>query len=141
MSTVPYLIGFVLALASVALSSLIRLERRTFYTTVLIVVATYYILFAVMGGSSRALVIESLVAGLFVLFAAIGFRTHLWIVATGLALHGAQDFVHGAFVMNAGVPNWWPAFCGSYDVAAAIALMWLIRRQPARSASHLKAAL
>jgi hypothetical protein len=123
----PYLIGIVVALASVALASLIRLERRTFYTTVLMLVATYYVLFAVIGGSSRALVIESSVMGLFVLCAVIGSRTSMWIVAAGLALHGAFDFfVHDALVTNPGMPAWWPAFCGAYDVAAAVAIAALI---------------
>jgi hypothetical protein len=127
----PYLIGIVLALATVALASWIGLDRRTFYATVLIVVATYYALFAVVGSSSRALLIELAVMGLFVLLAAIGFRTSMWIVAAGLALHGAFDFfVHGGLVTNPGMPAWWPAFCGAYDVAAAIALAFLIWKRP-----------
>jgi hypothetical protein len=125
----PIVIGVVLALVAAVAAIWIGLDRRSFYATVLVVVGTYYVLFAVMGASSRVLVIESLVASLFALMAAIGFRTHTWIIAAGLALHGAFDFVHGALVTNPGMPVWWPAFCGSYDVAAAIMLAVLISNQ------------
>ena len=123
-----YLVGIVLALATVFAAAWIGLDRRSFYATLLMVIATYYVLFAVMAGSSHAIVIESSVLGLFVLLAAIGFRRSMWIVALALALHGAFDLVHGAVVTNPGVPTWWPAFCASYDVVAAISLAWLTRR-------------
>jgi hypothetical protein len=40
---------------------------RSFAPTVLIVIASYYVLFAVHGGSSQALVVESVAAGGFML--------------------------------------------------------------------------
>jgi hypothetical protein len=58
--------------------------------------------------------------------AAIGFRTSLWIVAGGLALHGAFDFVRHSFLTAPGAPEWWPAFCGAYDVVAALGLATLL---------------
>ena len=39
-----------------------------------------------------------------------------------------MDFFHGRFVANPGVPAWWPAFCGAYDVAAAGYLAWRLTR-------------
>ncbi len=127
----PWLIGILLGLATAVMGSWIGLDRRSFYATVLIVVGHYYVLFATMGASTGVLVIESIGMLVFVLLAAIGFRTRTWIIAAGLALHGAFDFfVHGALVTNPGMPVWWPAFCGSYDVAAAIALAFLIWNQP-----------
>jgi hypothetical protein len=133
----PLLIGVVLALLAAVAAIWIGLERRTFYSTVLVIVGSYYVLFAVMGASSRVLVIELVAMSLFAVMAAIGFRTSIWIVVAGLALHGAFDFVHGRLVMNPGVPVWWPAFCGSYDVAAAIALAYLVHRAPEPSEFHL----
>jgi hypothetical protein len=47
-------------------------------------------------------------------------------VAAALALHGVFDLVHGSLIANPGVPLWWPAFCSTYDVAAAGYLAWLI---------------
>jgi hypothetical protein len=60
---VAYLVGAILALAVGGLSSVVGLDRdRAFYPTVLIVVASYYALFAVVGESTHALVIEAVVA-------------------------------------------------------------------------------
>jgi hypothetical protein len=123
----PYLIGALLALATGVLGRTAGLDRdRAFYPTVLIVVASYFSLFAVIGESTRALVLETLVAGVFVALAIAGFRTSLWLVVTGLAVHGVSDLGHGAVISNPGVPGWWPAFCSAYDVAAAGFLAWLL---------------
>jgi hypothetical protein len=105
----------------------VRLDRdRAFYPTVAIVIASLYSLFAVIGGSTRALVVESTVGAGFIALAVFGFRTSLWMVAAALALHGLFDLVHGSLIANPGVPLWWPAFCLTYDVAAAGYLAWLI---------------
>jgi hypothetical protein len=125
-----YLIGVLLALASVVMALVVGFDRRTFYATMLIIVATYFVLFAAMSGAMRAVMLESVVMALFIGLAAIGYRRGEWIVAAGLAAHGLSDFVHGAVIANPGTPSWWPGFCASYDLAAAIALVWIIR--PAR---------
>jgi hypothetical protein len=113
------LIGIVLALASAALAATIKFDRRTFYAVVLIISATYYVLFALMAGSLRAMIIESLVMTTFVLFAGVGFRLNPWLIVAGFAAHGTLDLVHGLLISNPGVPAWWPPFCMAYDVVAA----------------------
>ena len=131
----PYVIGIVLALAVSVYATALRLDRdRAFYPTVLVVVASYYVLFAVMGGSGRVIVVESLVMGVFVLAASLGFRHSLWLVVAALAAHGVQDLFHARLVANPGVPAWWPAWCLSYDVAAAGYLAWRLTQNPARRA-------
>ena len=121
----PYVIGIVLALAVGAFATAVRLDRdRAFYPVLLIVFGSYYVLFAILGGSGRAIVIESLVTGGFALVATVGFRRNLWLVAAGLVAHGAMDLVHGRMVANPGVPAWWPAWCMSYDVVAGAYLAW-----------------
>ncbi|MEO8131935.1 MAG: hypothetical protein ABI822_32875, partial [Bryobacteraceae bacterium] len=76
-----YLIGVLLAAVVCVFARLTGFDRdRVFYPTVLIVVATYYILFAVMGKSTAALMIESLAAGSFATAAVVGFKRNLWIV-------------------------------------------------------------
>jgi hypothetical protein len=100
---------------------------RAFYPTVTIVVASYYCLFAVLGGSTRALTMELLVAAAFISAATIGFRSSLWLVAAALGGHGVFDLAHNAILSNPGVPAWWPSFCATYDVTAAGYLAWLIR--------------
>ena len=89
---------------------------RSFYPTVLIAIASYYVLFAVMGGSGRALVIEIAAASVFLLLAVLGFRKHLWLVSAAIVGHGCFDFVHHLFIENPGVPRWWPGFCLAFDV-------------------------
>jgi hypothetical protein len=126
-SGMPYIIGIVLALLSVVLARLAALDRdRAFYPTILIVIATYYVLFAVIGGSFGALVVESIVMTAFAIVAVLGFRFNLWLVVFALAAHGVFDFVHGNVVVNPGVPIWWPGFCLAYDVVAAGFLAWLL---------------
>lgn len=118
-----YLIGIMLALAVGGLATIIGFDRsRSFYPVVMIVIATYYCLFAVMGGSSGALSIETVIALLFAAAAIIGFRTNLWLVVAALAGHGAMDLVHRHIVANPGVPAWWPGFCAGYDITAAACL-------------------
>ncbi len=122
-----YITGIVLALLTVVLARLAGLDRdRAFYPTILVVIATYYVLFAVIGGSFGALVVESIVMTTFAIIAVLGFRLNLWFVVFALAAHGVFDFVHGNVVVNPGVPAWWPAFCLAYDVIAAGFLAWLL---------------
>jgi hypothetical protein len=129
-----YLSGFVLALAVSAYAMLIGLDRdRAFYPTVLIVVAAYYVLFAVMGGEVRTLIEESLIAGCFLLVATMGFKRSSWLIVVALAAHGLLDLVHGSVVSNGGVPPWWPAFCMTYDLTAAGFLAWTLHRSPSLS--------
>ena len=99
----------------------------------MIVIAAYYVLFAVMSGSVQTVVIESLVMALFAAAAVAGFRRNAWLVVVALAGHGAFDAVHGHLIENTGVPAWWPAWCLAYDVGAAAGLAWLLRRPLASS--------
>ena len=122
-----FVIGIALALAVGLLARLVRLDRdRALYPVAMIVIASYYILFAVLGGSAYALILETLVAVLFVALALWSFKSSLWLVAAALAAHGIFDLIHGAFITNPGVPDWWPSFCLAYDVTAAGYLAWLL---------------
>ena len=68
-------IGVLLALAVGLLATGLGLDRdRACYPVVTIVIATYYALFAVMGASTHALVLESLVGAVFLAVAVSGFR-------------------------------------------------------------------
>jgi hypothetical protein len=132
----PYLVGLGLALGVSLFARVVGLDRdRAFYPTVLIVVAILYDLFAVMGGTTRSLLLEMLAGGVFLLLAVLGFKRNLWFAAAGLAGHGVFDFFHGRLIFNAGVPAWWPSFCGAYDVTAAVFLAWLQRKSMARCES------
>jgi hypothetical protein len=139
-----YVVGIVLAPLVAVFARVVGLDRdRSFYATVLIVVASYYILFAVMGGSTRALVVESMAMAMFVALAVAGLKRGTWIVAVGLVAHGVFDFVHADIISDPGVPQWWPAFCGTYDVVAGVVLAGLCRSSFSTtsrvSSSHLTA--
>ena len=128
-------VGACLAFAVGVFATVVRLDRdRAFYPTVAIVIASLYSLFAVMGGSTRALVVESIVGVGFIALAVLGFRSSLWLVVAALAGHGVFDLVHGTVISNPGVPRWWPAFCLAYDVAAAGYLAWLIMSRRTKAA-------
>jgi hypothetical protein len=134
---VAYLVGAALALAVGAFATLVGLERdRAFYPTILVVIALYYALFAVMGGSMYALALESIGIAAFVAAAAVGFKRSLWVVVAALAAHGAYDFVHGQLFTNPGVPQWWPAFCLAFDVVAAAYLAWLLSRSRVHTSAY-----
>ena len=129
-------IGVCLALFVGVLATALRLDRdRAFYPTVTIVIASYYALFAVMGASTHTLVLESLVGAAFLLSAAYGFRSSLWIVVAALAARGIFDLVHGSAIPNPGVPTWWPGFCLAYDVTAAVYLACLLGSGRIRAAA------
>lgn len=120
-----YIIGVTLALAVASFATLLGLDReRSFYATVTIVVASYYALFAVMGGVTGALIVELFIIAGFVVLAAMGFRFSPWLFVIALAGHGLLDAVHGHVITNPGVPDWWPMFCMSYDLTAAAYLAW-----------------
>ena len=126
-----YLIGLILAAATICLASGVGLGRdRSFYPTVLIVVGSYYVLFAAMAASRRALVVESVVGGIFLLFAVFGFKRNLWFVVVALIGHGLFDFVHHFFINNPGVPHWWPGFCLAFDALLGVFLAMRLIRHP-----------
>ena len=96
-------------------------------------IASYYVLFAVMGGSVHALIVELLAMTGFLLMAFLGFKFNLWLVVAALSAHGLFDWIHPRLVTNPGVPAWWPPFCLAYDISAAGFLAWLLRRSASRS--------
>ncbi len=129
-------VGTFLALAVGLFATAVGLDRdRGFYPTVTIVIASYYVLFAVMGASTHALLLESVVAATFLAAAAVGFRSSLWVVVIALAGHGVFDLAHSGVISNPGVPSWWREFCLTYDVAAAAYLAWLLRSKRIRAAA------
>lgn len=118
-----YVVGVALALGACGLGTVAGLERdRAFYPVMMIVIASYYDLFAVMGADERVLGVEAAYSAAFVCLALIGFKTSLWIVAAALFGHAGFDLAHGHVVTNLGVPAWWPMFCASIDAVAAFYL-------------------
>ena len=119
-----YVVGAGMALGVGLFTTIVGLDRdRALYPAILIVIAFYYDLFAVMAGGA-ALIPETGAIVVFLGAAVIGFRTNLWIVVVALVGHGVFDWYHGALIENAGVPAWWSMWCLSYDAAAGAYLAW-----------------
>ena len=134
-----YLVGVILGLAVGGFGVLSGFDRdRAFYPTALIVIAAYYVLFAVMGPSSYStLGVEIAVGLVFSTVAVLGFKKSMWLAAAGIAGHGVFDFfVHHALVTNPGMPFWWPGFCGTIDLVIGGWLavrLWMLREPAAQS--------
>jgi uncharacterized membrane protein HdeD (DUF308 family) len=133
-----YLIGVVLALGVAAFATADGFDReRSFYPTVMIVIASYYILFAVMGASRNTLIVEILVACVFSVVAVLGYRISAWFLAAALVGHGVFDLVHHLVIDNPGVPPWWPGFCGAFDALFGAVLAVQLIRHPERVSARL----
>jgi hypothetical protein len=120
-----YIVGVLLGFAVPLFARAVGFDRdRSFYTVVLVVTASYYDLFAILGGSTHALLSELVATAAFIILSAVAFRRNLWLVVVGLLAHGVFDIVHGGLIEDPGVPRWWPMFCLMFDVAAAAYLAW-----------------
>ena len=115
--------GLITAVAVVGLGYATHQGRSLpFYSTVMIVIALAYVLFAVMAEGLRPILIETAVAAGFVAMAVAAARGTnrrgaAGLVAAGLVAHGGYDLVHHALVTNSVVPAWWPLYCGVVDVS------------------------
>lgn len=128
---IPVVVGVLLAVGVAALGKFTRFdEDRSFYSTVLVIIASYYVLFAILGGSGHALVWELVVAVGFSAVAIIGALYLPMLVGIGITAHGLFDLVHHVLIENPGVPTWWPSFCGSIDVALGL---WVVTITPSRA--------
>ncbi|MES2895973.1 MAG: DUF3703 domain-containing protein [Pseudomonadota bacterium] len=137
-----YLIGLVLALGVATFAAGVGFARsRNFYPVMLMVIASYYMLFAVQAGDAGSLVLEAWILCGFLSLAVAGFRWNLWLVVAGLLGHGALDLVHPHWLPASGAPSWWPPFCLAFDVAAAACLaVRLLPPSPPVIAAELSAA-
>lgn len=128
-----YVVGIVLGFVVAAIGTFFGFDReRSFYSTVLIVVASYYALFATMGASTGTLGIETAVGVGFLVLALIGFKKSMWLVAAGIVGHGVFDAVHHVFIENPGMPVWWPGFCGTIDIVMGGYLVIRLRTMASR---------
>ena len=129
-----YLVAVILGVVLVGFARTAGFDRdRAFYPTALIVIGSYYVLFATMGTAPYStLAIEIAVGLVFSVIAVLGFKKSMWLVAAGIAGHGFFDFlVHPALVTNPGMPVWWPGFCGTIDIVLGGLLavsLWTARK-------------
>ena len=120
----PLSIGAGLAIVLALGASITRADQdRSFYPTILIVIAAYYVLFAFMSG--EGIVEEIVVASVFAIAAIAGGMMWPVLVGVGIFLHGVFDFLRPMFISNSGVPTWWPAFCAGVDILLGAWVIWL----------------
>lgn len=132
----PYLIGVAVAVLVVVFGALSGFQReRAFYPLIVIVTASYYVLFAALSGDLRVVAAEFGFMLPFVALGVLGLRRGIGFAAAGLAAHGLLDLVHGHLLVNAGLPVTWPAFCLAFDVVGAGYVAWLVRRHPSLAAA------
>ena len=94
------------------------LDDAIVYAFGLVLIAAVYIGFAVADGRSRVLAVETGVASVFVVVAAVGVTGSAWLLVAGLAGHGLKDLWQHRTGFVAGT-RWWPPFCATDDVVAA----------------------
>jgi hypothetical protein len=113
------------ALQAASPLALFWLEPATVYALGLVLIAPVYIGLGVADGRPRVVAVETVVASLFVLVAAVGITTSGWVVVVGLVCHGLKDaWQHRTgFVANT---RWWPPFCAAVDFVAAALIAVLI---------------
>jgi hypothetical protein len=129
----PYVVGIVLSSGVAWFARSVGFDRdRAFYPTVMIVVASYYMLFAAMSGSVQTVLLESVPMAIFSMAAVAGFKSSPWVIVGALAGHGLFDVLRGEVLANPAVPVWWPAFCSTYDLGAAASLAWLVIHESTR---------
>jgi hypothetical protein len=89
------------------------------------VIAAIYIGFAVADGRPAVIAVETTVAALFVVVAALAVTGPAWLLVIGLAGHGAKDLWQHRSGFVAGT-RWWPPFCAVVDFTVAPVLAVLI---------------
>jgi len=101
------------------------LDPATVYALSIALIAAVYIGFAVADGRPRVIAVETAVAAVFVVLAAVGVTGPAWLLVFGFVGHGLKDLWQHRrqFVANT---RWWPPFCLVVDWVAAAILVVLI---------------
>ena len=98
------------------------LDPATVHALSIALIAAVYIGFAVADGRPKVIAVESAVAGVFVVLAAVGVTGSAWLLVIGYAGHGLKDAwqEHRQYVANT---RWWPPFCATIDLLVAAILI------------------
>jgi hypothetical protein len=130
---VEYLVGLTLAVFFCAAAAALGMDReRVFYPAVTMAVASYYLAFAVIDGRGEVMLLEVVIASVFIVAAVLGFRRNPLIAVLALGGHGVMDAFHHHLVHNNGVPGSWPGFCMTFDVVAAVMVAVLMQARARR---------
>jgi hypothetical protein len=111
--------GVVVGLAQVASPlAFWWLDAVTVYAFGLVLIGAIYIGFAVADGRPKVILVETTVASVFVVVAAIAVTGSVWWIVVGLVGHGLKDLWQHR-TRFVGTTRWWPPFCAVVDFVAA----------------------
>ena len=101
------------------------LAPATVYALGLTLIAAVYIGFSVADGRRTVIAVETGVASIFIVVAAVAVTGPAWFIVGGLAGHGLKDLWQHrtGFVAST---RWWPLFCAVVDLVAATAIALMI---------------
>lgn len=95
------------------LNELKRLELTSF---LLVLIGSVYYGFALLSKHKKTMVIEIIVATMFVVMGVFGLWFSPWILVIGLFLHGIWDISHhNSSFKLVKIPQWYIPFCATYD--------------------------
>lgn len=97
------------------------LPAATVYALGLALIAAIYIGFSVADGRWQVIAVECIVAGAFVVVAAVSVTASAWFLVAGFAGHGLKDLWQHR-TQYVATTRWWPPFCASVDVVVAAVL-------------------
>jgi hypothetical protein len=101
------------------------LDPATVYALGLALIAAVYIGFAVADGRPSVIVVECVVAAVFVVLAAAGVTGSAWLLVVGFLGHGLKDLWQHRSHYVADT-RWWPPFCLVVDWVVAAVMVVLI---------------
>lgn len=118
------LIGLGLGIVTIILHLILTETRRLELTSFLLVlIGSVYYGFALLSKHKRAMIIEIVVASVFVAMGIFGLWFSPWILIIGLFLHGLWDIAHhNSSIKLVEIPQWYVPFCATYDWVIAIYL-------------------
>ena len=123
---IEFAVGVFLAIIVAVSSTYLKFDRDiSFHSTLLTVIASYYILFSFL--SMEAIWAELSVSIFFIALAFLGAIRLPLLIGIGLILHGIFDLFHSSIIDNSGVPSWWPLFCMAVDVVLGLWFIYLVK--------------
>jgi len=126
--TIPnILIGLGLSAITIILHLMLSKTKGLELTSFLLVlIGSVYYGFALLSNHKKAIIIEVLVASIFVLMGIFGLWFSPWILIAGLLLHGVWDLAHHNSSGNlVDIPQWYVPFCATYDWTIALYLVFV----------------
>jgi hypothetical protein len=121
---VPVLWGLVIGIIQAGSALALRwLDAATVYALELVLIAAVYIGFAVADGRPWVIVVESAVAGLFVVLATTAVTGTAWLLVLGYIGHGLKDDAWQQRRQYVANTRWWPPFCAAVDWLVAAILI------------------